>query len=186
MPLQMTSELRFPMGASTPLNSDAVADFLALARRITSPIDRKQIIERFREFFCRACGNSYWKSSSLFYAEADLDRDANDASLDAPSFIAAFCDACEYLGSRNIAVPNHFNLNGILEKNNVPFRIIENELRHTTEYVAPPKPQPSQSSVVDRALSDAKALIGHANASSAINRAHTALHGYLIDLSRRF
>jgi hypothetical protein len=165
MPLQMTSELRFPMGASTLLNSAAVEDFLVLARRITSTIGRKQIIETFKGYFCRASGEYYSSSSSLSWAEADLDRDAHNASSDAPSFIAAFCDACEYLGERDIAVPNHANVNNILEKHSVPFRIIDNELCNTTEYITPPKPQASPASVVARALSDAKALIGHANAS---------------------
>lgn len=184
MALQMTSELRFPMGASTPLSSDAVEDFLVLVRRITSTIGRKQIIETFKEFFCRASGEYYSNSSSLSWAESDLDRDAHNASEDAPSFIAAFCDACEFLGSKDIAVPNHVIVNNILDKNNVPFRIINNELCNTTEYISPPKAQESPASIVARALSDAKALIGQASASSAIDRAHTALHAYLIHLCK--
>ena len=182
MPLQMTSELRFPMGASTPLSNAAVEDFLVLARKVTSTISRKQIIETYKEYFCRASGEYYSSSSDLSWAESDLDRDARNASSDAPGFIAAFCDACEYLGARDIAVPNHTIVNNILEKHNVPFRIIDNELCNTTEYITPPKPQASPESVVARALSDAKALIGHSNSSSAIDRAHTALHGYLVHL----
>lgn len=182
MPLQMTSELRFPMGASTPLSRVAVEEFLVLARKITSTISRKQIIETFKEYFCRASGEYYASSSSLSWAESDLDREAHNASSDAPGFIAAFCDACEYLGNMDIAVPNHTIVNNILEKHNVPFRIIDNELCNTTEYITPPKPEESAESVVARALSDAKALIGNANASSAIDRAHTALHGYLTNL----
>jgi hypothetical protein len=184
MPLQMTSELRFPMGASTPLSGGAVDEFLGLARRITSTLERKQIIETFKEYFCRVSGEYYASSSSLSWAESDLERHASSASSDAPGFIAAFCDACEGLGGRDIAVPSHAHVNNILEKHNVPYRIIDNELCETTDYISPPEPtaSPSPASVVARALSDAKALIGHANASSAIDRAHTALHGYLFHL----
>ncbi len=185
MPLQMTSELRFPMGASTQLSSVAMEDFLSLARKITSTISRKQIIETFKEYFCRASGEYYASSSSLSWAESDLDRDAYKASSDAPGFIAAFCDACEHLSKMDIAVPNHNIVNNILEKNNVPFRIIDNELCNTTEYITPPQPQESPESIVARALSDAKALIGHSNASSAIDRAHTALHGYLVQICEK-
>lgn len=182
MPLQMASELRFPMGASTPLSSAAVDDFLVLVRRITSTSGQKQILETFRKYFCRASGKSYWRSSSLSYAESDLSYDAYEASSDAPSFIAAFCDACEYLGNMDITVPNQINVNNILQKHNVLFRIINNKLCTETEYLTPPEPETSPASIVSRALSDAKALIGNANASSAIDRAHTALQGYLVQL----
>ena len=184
MPLQLTTKLRFPMGASTPLSNEAVNEFLGLARRITSTYERKHIIETFKEFFSRVSGENYARSSNLSWAESDLDRYALSASSDAPGFIAAFCDACEYLGSGDIVVPSHDHVNIILEKHNVPYRIIDNELCETTDYISPPEPETSPASVVARALSDAKALIGHANASSAIDRAHTALHGYLIYLCR--
>jgi hypothetical protein len=182
VPLEMNSDLRFPMGATTPLSDSAVGDFLGLARRITSTLDRQQIIETFKEYFCKASGEYYARSSSLSWAESDLERHASSASSDAPGFIAAFCDACEYLGAKDIAVPDHAHVNKLLEKHNVPFQIAGNTLRETVDYVSPPEPIAPQASVVARALSDAKALIGHANASSAIDRAHTALHGYLVDL----
>jgi hypothetical protein len=178
----MNPELRFPMGASTPMSGSAVDDFLILARRITSTFDRQQIIETFKEYFCKASGEYYARSSSLSWAESDLERHASRASADAPGFISAFCDACEYLGAKDIAVPDHAHVNKLLEKHNVPFRIIDNELRETVDYISPPEPIASPANVVARALSDAKALIGHAKASSAIDRAHTALHGYLVDL----
>ena len=182
MPLQMNSELRFPMGSSTPLSNAAVEDFLILARKVTSTVARKKIIETFKEYFCSASGECYASSSSLAWAESDLDRAAHTASSDAPGFIAAFCDACENLSDMDITVPNHSIVNNILEKHNVPFRINNNELCNTSEYIAPPRPQASPESVVARALSDAKALIGHTDASSAVDRAHTALHGYLVHL----
>lgn len=165
------------------MSSLAVGDFLYLAQRITSTLlDGQQIIETFKKYFCKASSEHYARSSSLSWAKSDLERHASSASSDAPGFIAAFCDACEDLGANDIAVPDHSHVNKLLEKHNVPYRIIDNELHETVDYVSPPEPMASPASVVAQALADAKALIGHANASSAIDRAHTALHGYLVDL----
>ena len=53
----------------------------------------------------------------------------------------------------------------------------------TDEHISPPDPViGTAESTVSRALADAKALVGHSDASSAIDRAHTALHGYLLEL----
>jgi len=172
------------MGASVPLDRGAMDDLLGLARRVTSPAGTKWIIEKFKEYFCRASGVQYSSSSNLSWAESDLERDANYASEHAPSFIAAFCDACEYLEHREVAVPDKSIVNRILSEHGVPYQIIDNELVETEAYVRPPEPHPTASRVVDKAISDAKALVGQSGASSAIDRAHTALHGYLINLCR--
>jgi hypothetical protein len=47
------------MGASVALDSGAVDDLLALARRITSPDGTKWVMEKFKEYFCRASGTQY-------------------------------------------------------------------------------------------------------------------------------
>lgn len=182
MPLEMSSELRFPMGASIALSDSAVQEFLTIARKINSSIDKQSIIEKFKLYFARASGEYYAQSSSLSWAESDLARYASSASSDAPSFIAAFCDACEELSRMNVAVPDHSFINRVLDRCNVPFRVINNALTETTNYIAPPEPAPSRATVVARALADAKALIGQSKASSAIDRVHTALHGYLLDI----
>lgn len=182
MPLEMSSELRFPMGASVSLDSGAVDDFLGFARRITSPDGTKWIIEKFKEYFCKASGSQYISSSNLSWAESDMEREARDAAEHAPGFIAAFCDACAYLEQRGIAVPGPPIINKILSEHGVSYQIINNVLLETDEYVRPPEPHPSISRVVDKAISNAKSLIGQSGASSAIDRAHTALHGYLVSL----
>lgn len=184
LPVEMPVELRFPMGGTVPLTMDAVQDFLNLARRASSnAIGRQDIIERFKEYFAAASGDQYARSSSLSWAESDLEYHAQLAASDAPGFIAAFCDACEVLESMSVAVPGHQYVNNILEKHSVPFRIIDNELTATEEHLSPPDPGvDTAESTVSRALADAKALVGHSNAASAIDRAHTALHAYLIEL----
>lgn len=182
MPLDMATELRFPMGASTPMGGSAINEFLKLARRIKPNGNSQYIIEKFKENFAKASGRSYSKSSNLSWAESDLEQYASEAGLDAPSFILAFCDTCENLELYGIHTPTHLNINVILESNQVPFRITNNVLCTDSNYLTPPAPTASAASIVERALSDAKALLGHTNASSAVDRAHTALHGYLISL----
>lgn len=184
MPIEMPVELRFPMGGTTPLTDGAVQDFISLARKASSSsIGRQQIIEKFKEIFAITSGDQYAKSSSLSWAESDLEDHADRAASDAPGFIAAFCDACEALENWGVAVPGHQYVNNILEKHSVPFRVIDNQLVANDEHISPPDPViGTAESTVSRALADAKALLGHSDASSAIDRAHTALHGYLIEL----
>lgn len=182
MPLEMSSELRFPMGALLPISESATEEFLIVVRRINSTIGKQKIIETFKQYFSRVSGEYYAQSSSLSWAETDLNHHASCASSDAPGFIAAFCDACENLANNGVAVPDNNYINKLLEKHNVPYRILDNTLQETADYITPPEPSPSAATVVARALADAKALIGQSNASSAIDRVHTALHGYIINL----
>lgn len=184
MPIEMPVELRFPMGGTTPLTGRAVQDFITLARKASSSnISRQQIIEKFKEYLAIASGDQYAKSSSLSWAESDLEFHAERAASDAPGFISAFCDACEALENWGVAVPGHQYVNNILEKHAVPYRVIDNQLVTTDDHISPPDPViGTAESTVSRALADAKTLLGHSDASSAIDRAHTALHGYLLEL----
>lgn len=182
MPLEMTADLRFPMGASTPLERKVVDEFLSLARRITTTGDKQYVIEKFKENFSKVSSYPYSRSSSLSWAESDLEQRASEAASDAPAFISAFCDACEHLQHYEIHTPSHANINSILERNNVPFRISNNTLLEASNYLTPPALILSPTSVVERALSDAKALLGNTSSSNAVDRAHTALHGYLLHL----
>ncbi|QJQ95144.1 MULTISPECIES: hypothetical protein [Halomonadaceae] len=162
----------------------AVQDFISLARKASSStIGRQQIIEKYKGFLAIASGDQYANSSSLSWAESNLENHAEKAASDAPGFIAAFCDACEALENWGVAVPGHQYVNNILEKHSVPFRVIDSQLAATDEHISPPDPViETAESTVSRALADAKALVGYSDASSAIDRAHTALHGYLIKL----
>jgi len=184
VPVKMPVELRFSMGASTPIDSAAVNDLMSAARKVRSDkIDRQDILECFKEYFAAASGDQYARSSSLSWAETDVDYHAQRCLSDAPGFIAAFCDACEELGAEGVGVPGHQYVNNVLDKYDVPFRIIENEIVTSSEYLVQPDTGcESAESIVSRALSDAKALVGHSNAASAIDRAHTGLHAYLIEL----
>ena len=182
MPLYVPPELQFSVTGSAPLPESAVEAFLSIARKITSDKGRQRVLERFKEHFCNASGSSYAPSSTVSWAESDLNSAANGAAENAAGFIAAFYHACEDLERSGSSVPNSDFINKMLDDNNVPFQIIDGSLIQTTDYIPPPEILPTSAEVVARALADAKALVGHGNASSAIDRAHTALHGYLLEL----
>ena len=184
MKIEVPTELLFPMGETTPLTADAVQDFIGLARKASSNIvDRQQIIEKFKDFFAASAGDQYGRSSNLSWAESDLEYHADRASLDAPGFIAAFCNACDALEEQGVAVPSHLYVNNLLDKHSVPFRVTDHLLVTAGDHISPPDPVVwSAESTVSRALSDAKILLGYSESSSAIDRVHTALHGYLLEL----
>lgn len=182
MRLQMASELRFPMGASTPLSEKSLDDFLALISKVSGPQTRKHTVELFKRHFCNASGCSHSLSSSLEWAESDMKSWAKKTATDAPTFIAAIYDALEELHQINATVPTVQHINQILRKNQDQYEIINGELITTVGGVPTPELSESVSATVIRALGDAKALIGTVDSSSAIDRAHTALHGYLVQL----
>ncbi|WP_168012078.1 abortive infection family protein [Halomonas salinarum] len=182
MSLQMASELRFPMGDATPLSNRAVDNFSSLIQRVSGTTSQQHIIEVFKQKFCKVSGERYARSSSLDWAESDMARQAQDAAEDAPNFIAAIYDALKELERSNVTVPTVQHINQILIANQDHFQIINDQLIQTSGGVAAPEVTESISTSVIRALGDAKALIGTVDASSAIDRAHTALHGYLVKL----
>jgi Abortive infection C-terminus len=170
------------MGSTTPINGEAADEFLKMIKRVSSSFGRQFVIEIFKQHFCSVCGDYYASSSSLSWAESDLERHAKNAEDDAPGFIGAVSDAFEELRNKGTEVPDRSHVNNILANYHIPFTIVNNELIESGGGVATPIPEESISITVARALSDAKSLIGTADASSAIDRAHTALHGYLLQL----
>ncbi len=182
MPLQMASELRFPMGSTVSLSEQSLDDFLSLIRKVSGDMDRQRIIEVFKQHFCKVSGDNYNRSSSLSWAESDMSSQARRAAEDAPNFIAAVYEAFEALQNSGVTVPTIQHINQILRNNQDNYQIVDYELIVTTGSVAAPEVSESVSNSVMRALGDAKALIGTVDSSSAIDRAHTALHGYLVQL----
>lgn len=182
MPLQMVSELRFPMGSTIPLSDKSINDFILLIKKISGSMDRKRIIEVFKRHFCKVSGDYYTSSSSIDWAESDLSSQAQNAAKDAPNFIAAVYEALEELENSDVIIPTTQHINKILHDNRDYYQIVDGQLVQTVGSVAAPEFSESVSTSVMRALGDAKALIGTVDSSSAIDRAHTALHGYLVQL----
>ena len=184
MPLKIPSEFKFPMGITTALDDDTVDDFITLLKKISGPMPHKQIIEEFKKHFCDVSSDSYYPSNSLSWAESDMTGQAYNASRDAPSFIAALYDAIEVLRVQGATVPNVNNINLILRRHNVQYEILNSELIQNNGNVASPDIDECMTTIVMKAINDASALIGDVDSISAIDRAHTALHGYLVALCK--
>ena len=183
MPLKMPASLRFaPAGSGVPFDPDAVGELLALATKVQSPDGYKYALEIFKKHFCRSTRKQYAPSSNVDWAEHDLRRVADSAADDTPAFIVAFCDACEELEATGATVPDHAAVNGVLATYGCAFHIAEGELIGSAPNVAPPTPPFRPDDAVARALGDAAVLVRQSGAASGIDRAHTALHGYLVHL----
>lgn len=183
MPIELESSLRFAgPSARVPLNPDALAELLALARKVQGDFSYKHVLETFKQHFCRASGQSYASSSSTDWAESDLWTAARAAAEHAPTFITAFFDACEELEDLGAAVPAHAIANAILARYGCEFRVQDGKLVSAAPMVEPPLAPLEPEAAVSKALADAAALMGQSGAASAIDRAHTALHGYLRQL----
>lgn len=180
MPLRMPAELRFaPADSAEALDGDAMADLLAMAKKIQSPRGYKSVLETFKSHFGRSTGAGTSRSSSVDWAESDLWQIARDAANDAPGFIAAFFNACEQLEAGGATVPDDAHINSVLAKYGCRYQIRDGELVTSVLHVPPPTAPLSPDDAVAKALADAAALLDQAGAASAIDRAHTALHGYL-------
>ena len=118
MPLYVPPELQFSVTGSAPLPESAVEAFLSIARKITSDKGRQRVLERFKEHFCNASGSSYAPSSTVSWAESDLNSAANGAAENAAGFIAAFYHACEDLERSGSSVPNSDFINKMLDEGN--------------------------------------------------------------------
>ncbi|PFG58122.1 hypothetical protein ATG66_0656 [Vibrio sp. ES.051] len=58
MPLQMAHELRFPMGATSPLDNTVVNDFLSLMKRVSAPkMSKQQVVEIYKQHLCKVSGD---------------------------------------------------------------------------------------------------------------------------------
>ena len=176
MPIRLPPELAFQdPGTERALESGAVEDLLALARRVSGPRGHKHTLEMFKKHFCRAVGQSHFSSSDESWAETDLWRVATEAADNGPEFVVAFCNACEELEHGGAAIPGISRINRILAEYGCNFHVGEGVLVTAAPPVAPPPSPLGPAEVVSKALSDAVSLVGESGAASAIDRAHTAL-----------
>lgn len=182
MPLQLPPELLFPTGATTPLPNAAVQEFLNYARRLNSLNGRQSVLEEFKRAFCRVTGEPYYSSSNEGWADSDLSTAVDKAAENAPGFIQAFVEACEALQRAGTVVPDHALMNHVLGQHHVPFRIEGGALVASSNFVAPPQKLQDAASTAALAFSEAVGLVKTGHAPSAIDRIHTALHAYLLDV----
>jgi len=181
--LKVSSELTFSnKGRFSSLDRSVVDEFLALARKIQSVYDQHQTVEIFKESISHASGQACHRSSSLSWAETDLENIAMQAGENPVEFVVGFCNGCLELKNAGSEVPAYEYLNALLTSHKLPFRISDDALVPTAEYVPSPSPPPKATETLKLAISNARTLIEKEGAGSAVDRLHTALHAYLKEL----
>ena len=75
----------------------AVEAFRSLINQVATQGDRQNILEHFKGGFSAAAGLPHSRSSSVGWAESDLEEYMGQAARNAPLFIEAFFDACKTL-----------------------------------------------------------------------------------------
>ena len=93
--LKFNGTWRFDSPGEIPYG--VVNQFSAFIGRIAAQADRQTILEHFKDYFAGASGSTSSWSSSVSWAETDLDGYMRQAAVNAPLFIEAFYDACEAL-----------------------------------------------------------------------------------------
>jgi hypothetical protein len=88
--------------------------------------NRYGIMEHFKQFFARAADQDYSRSSSLSWAESDLQDYMSRAGYNAPRMIEAFYDACEALQQQypEITVPDAARINRVLYEYEAGYEVV--------------------------------------------------------------
>ncbi len=109
---------------------EAVAEFVEMVNRLAPQADRWDTLELFKRHFTEAVGATHWRSSALYFAEHDLQRDASAAAVNAPLFIEAFFDACRSFEGEEEGryAPDEARINAVLAKYNIGFEVRGDQL----------------------------------------------------------
>ena len=123
MPLKFKGKWRFEPPADSEyitkeIPEPAIDDFVEMVNKLSPQGDRWDTLELFKLHFSQAAGATHWRSSGLFFAEADLRRDASAAARNAPLFIEAFFDACRSFEGEDEDgyAPDEPTINALLHK----------------------------------------------------------------------
>jgi len=126
--LKFNGTWRFDSPGEIPYG--VVNQFSAFIGRIAAQADRQTILEHFKDYFAGASGSTSSWSSSVSWAETDLDGYMRQAAVNAPLFIEAFYDACEALRKTHpeVAIPDLGRVNRVLAEVETGYEIRPPEL----------------------------------------------------------
>lgn len=113
-----------PPGKIAP---EVVPEFAVLIKRVAGNYaNRQPIIEHYKRYFADAAGRPSYESSSLSWAETDLDDYMRDAGQNAPLFIEAFFTAGQALKNQNaeVVVPDVAMINYVLSKHDAGYELV--------------------------------------------------------------
>lgn len=107
------------------LSPSLVSKFDEFVSKIAAQGDRWDIIEHFKYYFVGASGGTFYRSSSLDWAESDLDSAMRRAAQNPALFIEAFYDACKALVAThpNFGVPDIVRINRLLRDGGMNYEI---------------------------------------------------------------
>lgn len=103
-----------------------ISEFAVLIKRVSGQYGSRQpIIEHYKSYFADAAGRPSYHSSSLSWAEADLDTYMEEAGENAPMFIEAFYTAGQSLKNRNpeLVVPDVAMINFVLRNHDAGYEL---------------------------------------------------------------
>ncbi|MGX9967074.1 hypothetical protein ACVFYP_27370 [Roseomonas sp. F4] len=144
-----------------------IAKFYEYISRMAGQGNRWDIVEHFKASFAGAAGFSYGRSSSMSWAESDLDSAMRSAAENAPVFIEAFYDACQSLKAKNpnFGVPDVGKMNRVLAEAGTGYEIRPPDLLFSGDSapVAVPERQPSldeqAQEIIQQALRESERLL---------------------------
>jgi len=102
------------------------SEFFVLIKKVAGQHQNRQhVIEHYKRYFADASGRPAYTSTSLSWAETDLDSYMTDASENAPLFIEALFDAGNSLQMTNphFIVPDVATINKILLRYNAGYEL---------------------------------------------------------------
>jgi hypothetical protein len=184
MSLKFKGEWRFeppPDGeyVTQTIPEQAIEEFVAMVGRLSPQGDRWSTLELFKEHFRHASGGTYWRSSSVDFAEYDLLQAAVAAAKNAPLFIEAFFDACRSFedGHEERYAPDELRVNATLVKYDVGFEIRGDRLLLRGEAppliavdAAPPTLAEKSAELIQQSLNRAEELLRQGKGREAVHQ----------------
>lgn len=131
-----------------------IDEFAVLIKRVAGQYGQRQpIIEHYKRYFADAAGRPAHQSSSLSWAESDLDDYMREAGDNAPMFIEAFFDAGQAIKNQNpdLVVPDTAMINYVLGTHEAGYEL------NPPQLIARNAPSPVAMEILPPSL-DAQAL----------------------------
>jgi len=133
-------------------------------------------------------GDFTYASHAAFYTDLDLDINPYDYNgTTRVRFMAILTSQPSEIQAKILSgILHRFPVNSSEKRTEELYREIQMWIRTLSKQAAIEQPTiKATSEVVRRALSDAEHLLQKSGSTSAVDRLHTALHGYLLDLCRK-
>jgi hypothetical protein len=175
--LKFNGTWRFDTPGAIP--AEVVTAFFELIRKVATQGERQRTLEHFKSFFGSAAGISGGWSSSVSFAEYDLQTYMDSAAANAPLFIEAFYDACVALAAKHpeIAVPDVTRINRILFESQAGYEIQPPDLisSNTPQIIPVPQQAPSldeqAQDLIQQSLNHSERLLSEGLSRQAVQEA---------------